>query len=45
MEILGIEDFKLLKKITNKATKDEKLAKQERDILKQLRKQEKLNTK
>lgn len=45
MEILGIEDLKLLKKITNKATKDEKLAKQERDILKQLRKQEKLNIK
>lgn len=45
MEILGIEDFKLLKKITNKATKEEKIAKQERDILKQLRKQEKLNTK
>ncbi len=45
MEVLGIKDLNTLKKITQKASKDEKIAKQERDIMKQMRKKEKLNIK
>lgn len=42
LEILGIEDLRDLQKITRKVAKDERIAKQERDILKELRRQEKL---
>jgi len=45
MEVLGIEDLNSLKKITQKANRDEKIAKQEREILKKIKRQEKLNTK
>jgi len=43
LEILGIDDLKELDKITRRVAKEERIAKQERDIQKEIRRQERLS--